>query len=49
MNKYGHLPEKKVEVIPWGELLVDLICLYKNRREVPYDPIMLKYLTMIYH
>ena len=48
MNEYYHLPANKVEAIPWGKLLVDLMCLYKNRREVPYDPIIIKYLTVIY-
>ena len=45
--KYGKLPAKEAEAIPWEKLLVDLIGPYIIRREVHDETPILKYLTMI--
>ena len=45
--KYGELPAKEAEAIPWDILSVDLIGPYKIRREGHDDPLILKALTMI--
>ena len=46
-SKYGKLPAKEVEAIPWDRLSVDLIGPYKIRREGNDNPLILKALTMI--
>jgi hypothetical protein len=48
VKKYGLLPEKKTEVMPWDRLCIDLIGLYNiksNVKEVRIPP--LKCVTMI--
>ena len=45
--KYGHLPAKEAETIPWDILLVDLIGPYKISREGREKYLILKSLTMI--
>ena len=45
--KYGKLPAKESDAIPWDRLLVYLIDLYKIKREGHDEPIILKSLTMI--
>ena len=46
--KYGKLPAKEAEAIPWDRLSVDLIGPYKIRREGHDKPLILKALTRIY-
>ena len=46
--KYGKLPAKEAEAIPWDIILVYIICQYKIRSEVHDDPLILNTLTMIY-
>ena len=45
-KKYGHLPTKEPEVIPWEFLCVDMINLYKIKRKKK-KPLQLWYVTMI--
>ena len=45
--KYGKLPAKEAEAIPWDRLSVDLIGQYKMRIKGHDDPLILKALTMI--
>ena len=46
-KKYGYLPAKEAEAIPWDRLSVDLIGPYKIKREGHDEPLVLKALTMI--
>ena len=46
--KYGNLPAKEAQAIPWDRLLVDLIIPYKSIREGYNYPLILKALTIIY-
>ena len=46
--KYGKLPAKEAEAIPWDILLVDIIGPYKIRIEGHDDPLIQKDLNMIY-
>ena len=46
--KYGKLTAKEAGAIPWDILLVDIIGPYKIRREGHEEPLILKYLTIIY-
>ena len=45
--KYGKLPTKEAEAIPWDRLSIDLIGQYKIRREGHDEPLILKALTII--
>ena len=45
--KYGKLPAKEAEAIPWERLLVDLIIPYKIRIGGHDNLLILKALTMI--
>ena len=45
-KRYGELPAKLVEEIPWNKLCVDLIGPYKIRRKWR-EPLILKFVTMI--
>ena len=45
-KRYGKLPAKIVEEIPWNKLCEYLIVPYKTRRKVK-DPLILKYVTII--
>ena len=46
--KYGHIPAKEAEAIPWNRLSVDIIGPYKIRREGRDQLIILKPLAKIY-
>ena len=46
-GKICHLPEKEAESIPWDRLLVDIIIPFNIRIEEQYDPLIIKYSTMI--
>ena len=46
-RKYGKLPAKEAETIPWDRLLVDLIGPYRIRGKGYDEPLILKALTMI--
>ena len=46
--KYGNLPSKEAEAIPWDIFLVDLITPHKIRREGHDGPLIIKVLTMAY-
>ena len=45
-RKYGHLPEKTAEAVPWERLCVDLIGPYKIER-IGQEDLELKAVTMI--
>jgi transposase InsO family protein len=45
-KKYGHMPEKEAEAIPWDKLCVDLIGPYKIRRKGQED-LVCRAVTMI--
>ena len=45
--KYGKLTANKSKAIPWDILLVYLIGPYKIRREINYEQLIIKALTMI--
>jgi len=45
-KKYGHLPPKMAEAMPWNRLCVDLIGLYKIRRKGKKN-LVCKCVTMI--
>ena len=46
VKKYGHLPPKEAEVIPWDKMCIDLIGPYKIRRKGQPD-LICKCVTMI--
>jgi hypothetical protein len=46
-KKYGHLPVKEAESVPWEKLCVDLIGPYTIKRENNKEPLVLKAVTMI--
>jgi hypothetical protein len=45
-RKFGHLPPKKAEVVPWDKMCIDLIGPYKIRRKGHKD-LICKCVTMI--
>ena len=47
MLRNGNLPKKEAESIPWDRLLVDLMIPFKIRIEEQYEPLIIKYFTMI--
>ena len=47
-KKYGKLPDKEAEKIPWNKLCVDLIGPYVIRRKVQQENLHLKAITIIY-
>ena len=46
-KKYGHLPPKEAETVPWDTLCVDLIGPYNIKRKNRKEPLTLWALTMI--
>ena len=46
-KKYGHLPAKEAETVPWEKLCVDLIGPYTIKRKNNEEPLVLKAVTMI--
>jgi hypothetical protein len=46
-KKYGKLPEKDAQAIPWDVLCVDLIGPYKIRQKGKKKPLVCKAVTMI--
>ena len=46
-KKYGHLPEKEAEAMPWDKMCIDLIGPYKINRKGKLDPLICKCVTMI--
>ena len=45
-KKYGHMPEKEAEAIPWDKMCIDLIGPYKIRRK-GQEPLVCRCVTMI--
>ena len=45
-NKYGHLPPKEPETMPWDKMCIDLIGPYKIRRKTKPD-LICNVVTMI--
>ena len=46
-KKYGHLPEKEAEAIPWDRLCVDLVGPYTIRQKGKKEPLIMRCVTMI--
>ena len=46
-KKYGYLPEKEAEAIPWDRLCVDLVGPYTIRQKGKKDPLIMRCVTMI--
>jgi hypothetical protein len=46
-KKYGHLPEKEAEAMPWDKMCIDLIGPYKICRKGKKEPLICKCVTMI--